>query len=79
MIVEVILTVVMICVCVAALTVSLINRKRVGCQKPNCIKKEILTDFLHRAYLVISHTFIIFIPNDKRIPRNVNHTNMVSY
>ena len=36
MIVEVILTVVMICVCVAALTVSLINKKRVGCQKPNC-------------------------------------------
>ena len=36
MIVEVILTVVMVCVCVAALTVSLINRKRVGCQKPNC-------------------------------------------
>ena len=36
MIVELLLTAGIVCACIAALTVSLINRKRVGCQKPNC-------------------------------------------
>ena len=36
MIVELLLTAGIVCACIAALTVSLINRKRVGYQKPNC-------------------------------------------
>ena len=36
MIVELLLTAGIVCACIAALTVSLINKKRVGCQKPNC-------------------------------------------
>lgn len=37
--VETLLTIVMLGVCLAALVVSLIDKKKVGCERPNCCKK----------------------------------------